>query len=263
MCGILAIIGQDADDASVSPQKRAQLIRRSRRLRHRGPDGTGVAVVQGAGGACFMAHERLNIVDTSELGTQPQQLSLECGGKVTWMCNGEIYNHASLRKEELAGVEIRGNSDCAVIGHLYVKYGAAFVDKLDGVFALAVFDSRSGSLLVARDAMGISPCYYGQGSGGSMYFASEMKAIHDVDGMSFKELPPGHYMTCNAGEAATTDNLLCRWYTPRWITDEAFVPSGELCLQDLKKTVIDAVVKRRMTDVPFGVLRGGTSSGSV
>ena len=264
MCGIFAVLGEDAAQAAVRPQARADLIRRSARLRHRGPDGTGVAIARAASGGahCFMAHERLNIVDTSPLGAQPQRLSLACGAEITWMCNGEIYNHARLREEELAGAEITGHSDCAVIGHLYLKHGPDFVGMLDGVFALAVFDGRDGgSLLVARDAMGISPCYVGRGGSGSLYFASELKAIHDVC-VGFEALPPGHLLRCGAADAASASqapvsSLLRRWYAPRWIADEAFVPSGALCLRDLRQTVIDAVVKRLMTDVPFGVLLSG------
>lgn len=178
MCGILCVYGPDAENAATKPQVRANLIKRSKRLRHRGPDGTGVMIcssgiveeelktcengnghchVNGTNGSkvsspsyCFMAHERLNIVDASELGAQPQSIELEDGGTIMWMCNGEIYNHSLLRSHELKDCNIVGHSDCAVIGHLYLKFGASFVGMLDGVFAVVLFDSRNGSLIVAR-----------------------------------------------------------------------------------------------------------------
>ena len=123
-----------------------------------------------------MAHERLNIVDPSDAGAQPQKIEID-GGVISWMCNGEIYNHAQLRREELKDVELNSGSDCAVIGHLYMRYGVDFIRMLDGVFALALFDSRTGSLIVARDAIGISPMYHGRSRNGSLYFASELKAL--------------------------------------------------------------------------------------
>ena len=204
MCGILCVLGEDGARARTSPQARAALIQRSARLRHRGPDGTGVAVVAD----CFMAHERLNIVDPSDTGAQPQKIELECGGVISWMCNGEIYNHEQLRRDKLKDITFNSGSDCAVIGHLYMRYGVDCIRMLDGVFALVIFDSRTGSLVVARDAMGISPVYHGRSPNGSLYFASELKAICDAC-VNFQALEPGHYFAYGRAFAAEGTH---RWY---------------------------------------------------
>lgn len=106
--------------------------------------------------------------------------------------NSEIYNHKAIHDEQLAGVEMQTKSDSAVLGYIYEREGAIThetLDRLDGIFATTVFDERTGHFIAARDPMGICPMYWGKGADGSTWFASEMKALHDVC-ETFEIFPP-------------------------------------------------------------------------
>ena len=164
MCGIYGMVVRPGAAPEV-----AALERMGRALVHRGPDGDGTAVRGRAALGC----RRLAIIDV-EHGAQP--LANE-DGDVVVVCNGEIYNHRALRERlERAGHRFRTHSDAEVIPHLYEEHGDRFVDALDGMFGLALWDARAGRLVLARDRMGEKPLYYATTDGG-LVFASEPKAI--------------------------------------------------------------------------------------
>ncbi|GJN07211.1 hypothetical protein PR202_ga25023 [Eleusine coracana subsp. coracana] len=156
MCGILAVLGCAAGDEK---EKRARVLELSRRLKHRGPDWSGLRQV----GDCYLSHQRLAIVDPAS-GDQPLYNEDQT---VVVTVNGEIYNHQAIR-EQLAATnhKFRTGSDCEVIAHLYEEHGEEFVDMLDGVFAFVLLDTRSGTFLAARDAIGVTPLYIGKNGGG-------------------------------------------------------------------------------------------------
>ncbi|KAH6796641.1 asparagine synthetase 3 [Perilla frutescens var. hirtella] len=234
MCGILAVLGV----ADNSQAKRSRIIELSRRLRHRGPDWSGLH----HHGDCYLAHQRLAIVDPAS-GDQPLYNEDKT---VVVTVNGEIYNHKELR-EKLKSHEFRTGSDCEVIAHLYEEYGEEFVNMLDGMFSFVLLDTRDNSFIAARDAIGITPLYVGWGLDGSTWFSSEMKALSD-DCERFMSFLPGHiYSSKNGG--------LRRWYNPTWYAET--IPSGPYDPLVLRRAFEKAVIKRLMTDVPFGVLLSG------
>uniref|UniRef100_A0A977Q795 Asparagine synthetase [glutamine-hydrolyzing] n=1 Tax=Vitis vinifera TaxID=29760 RepID=A0A977Q795_VITVI len=234
MCGILAVLGC----VDNSQAKRSRIIELSRRLRHRGPDWSGLHCHQD----CYLAHQRLAIVDPTS-GDQPLYNEDKT---VVVTVNGEIYNHKQLR-EKLTSHQFRTGSDCEVIAHLYEEYGEDFVGMLDGMFSFVLLDTRDKSFIAARDAIGITPLYIGWGLDGSIWFASEMKALSD-DCERFMSFLPGHYYSSKRGE-------LRRWYNPPWYSEH--IPSTPYDPLVLREAFEKAVIKRLMTDVPFGVLLSG------
>ncbi|XP_042039335.1 asparagine synthetase [glutamine-hydrolyzing] 2-like [Salvia splendens] len=236
MCGILAVFGV----ADNSQKKRSRIIELSSRLRHRGPDWSGLHHHKD----CYLAHQRLAIVDPAS-GDQPLYNEDKT---IVVAVNGEIYNHKELR-EKLKSHEFRTGSDCEVIAHLYEDYGEDFVNMLDGMFSFVLLDTRDNSFIAARDAIGITPLYYGWGLDGSTWFASEMKAISD-DCERFMTFPPGHVYSSKTGGVQ-------RWYNPPWWNPASPIPSGPYDPLVLRKAFEKAVIKRLMTDVPFGVLLSG------
>ncbi|XP_061336602.1 asparagine synthetase [glutamine-hydrolyzing] 3 isoform X3 [Gastrolobium bilobum] len=233
MCGILAVLGC----VDNSQGKRARIIELSRRLRHRGPDWSGLH----CHGDCYLAHQRLAIVDPTS-GDQPLYNE---DRTVIVTVNGEIYNHKQLR-QQLKSHQFRTGSDCEVIAHL-VKHGEDFVDMLDGIFAFVLLDTRDNSFIAARDAIGVNSLYLGWGHDGSTWFASEMKALSD-DCERFISFPPGHIYSSKQGG-------LRRWYNPPWYSEH--IPSTPYDPMMLCEAFERAVLKRMMTDVPFGVLLSG------
>ncbi|KAB1210253.1 Asparagine synthetase [glutamine-hydrolyzing] 3 [Morella rubra] len=241
MCGILAVFGCTDN----SQAKRSRIIELSRRLRHRGPDWSGLH----CHGNCYLAHQRLAIVDPTS-GDQPLYNEDKT---VIVTVNGEIYNHKQLR-EKLKSHQFRTGSDCEVIAHLYEEYGEDFVDMLDGMFSFVLLDTRDNSFIAARDAIGITPLYIGWGLDGSVWFASEMKALSD-DCERFMSFLPGHIYSSKQGG-------LRRWYNPTWYSEDIpSTPYDPLLLRETfekaHSKLLLAVVKRLMTDVPFGVLLSG------
>ncbi|ONK80894.1 uncharacterized protein A4U43_C01F22930 [Asparagus officinalis] len=234
MCGILAVLG--CVDTSLA--KRYRIIELSRRLRHRGPDWSGLH----CHGDCYLAHQRLAIMDPAS-GDQPL---FNEDKTIVVTVNGEIYNHEELRLK-LKSHKFNTGSDCEVIAHLYEEYGEDFVDMLDGMFSFVLLDTRDKSFIAARDAIGITPLYMGWGLDGSIWFASEMKALSD-DCERFISFPPGHIYSSKTGG-------LRRWYNPPWFSEH--IPSTPYDPLVLRDAFEKAVVKRLMTDVPFGVLLSG------
>jgi len=160
--------------------------------------------------------------------------------------NGEIYNHEEL-KAKLTSHKFQTGSDCEVIAHLYEEYGEEFVDMLDGMFSFVLLDTRDKSFIAARDAIGICPLYMGWGLDGSVWFSSEMKALSD-DCERFISFPPGHLYSSKTGG-------LRRWYNPPWFSE--CIPSTPYDPLLIRESFEKAVIKRLMTDVPFGVLLSG------
>ncbi|CAM0953539.1 unnamed protein product [Alopecurus aequalis] len=234
MCGILAVLGV----GDVSLAKRARIIELSRRLRHRGPDWSGLHSFED----CYLAHQRLAIVDPTS-GDQPLYNEDKT---VVVTVNGEIYNHEEL-KAKLKSHKFQTGSDCEVIAHLYEEYGEEFVDMLDGMFSFVLLDTRDKSFIAARDAIGICPLYMGWGLDGSIWFSSEMKALSD-DCERFISFPPGHLYSSKTG-------ALRRWYNPPWFSES--IPSTPYDPLLIRESFEKAVIKRLMTDVPFGVLLSG------
>jgi len=243
MCGIVVILESNEDAATL----RQKAIKLAKRVRHRGPDWSGVAVQEIKSNESksinVFAHERLAIVDPAT-GAQP---ITSADGSVVLAVNGEIYNHKKLRATILKDCQFQSNVDCEVILHLYQKFGDNFLNYLDGIFAFVISDRKTGKWLAARDHMGIIPLYVGHDKQGAIWFASEMKALHDQCAR-FEEFPPGNYWTKESGGFK-------RWYEPQWWNES--IPTAPLDLKLLRETFEKAVVKQLMTDVPYGVLLSG------
>lgn len=234
MCGILAVLGCSDD----SQAKRSRVLELSRRLKHRGPDWSGIY----QHGDFYLSHQRLAIIDPAS-GDQPLFNENET---IAVTVNGEIYNHEELRGR-LPNHKFRTGSDCDVIAHLYEEHGENFIDMLDGVFSFVLLDTRDNSFIVARDAIGITSLYIGWGLDGSVWISSELKGLHD-DCEHFESFPPGHLYSSKTG-------ALRRWYNPPWFSES--IPSAPYDPLVLRHALENAVIKRLMTDVPFGVLLSG------
>ena len=197
-----------------------------------------------------MVHKRLSIVAPGPDGDQP--LYTDDSHDTTFICNGEIYNHAKLR--EKYNIKSANKSDCQVIGHLYEEKGPEFVRELDGMFAFVIEDRRDGTIMAGRDHMGKIPCYVAYGKDGSVWFSSEMKCLVDDPGIEKYEIfPPGHYYLKKPGEEAQW----VRWYDPEWVVNEDYVPTRKADYTELRETVVNAVKDRLMADVPYAVLLSG------
>ena len=245
MCSILGILDLQSD----ADKLRGQALDLSRRMRHRGPDWSGIYASDDA----VLAHERLAIVDLNS-GAQPLYSP---DGKVVLAVNGEIYNHRELRAE-FSDYDYQTESDCEVILALYQEYGADFLDRLNGIFAFALYDSRDKTWLVGRDHIGIIPLYQGRDEHGNLYVASEMKALTPVVKQLW-EFPPGHYQQGGKGESAPEP---VKYYVRDW-TDFANVKDIETDKLALKQGLEDAVTRQLMTDVPYGVLISGGLDSSI
>uniref|UniRef100_P49091 Asparagine synthetase [glutamine-hydrolyzing] n=2 Tax=Brassica oleracea TaxID=3712 RepID=ASNS_BRAOL len=235
MCGILAVLGCSDD----SQAKRVRVLELSRRLRHRGPDWSGIY----QNGFNYLAHQRLAIIDPDS-GDQPL---FNEDKSIVVTVNGEIYNHEELRKG-LKNHKFHTGSDCDVIAHLYEEHGENFVDMLDGIFSFVLLDTRDNSFMVARDAVGVTSLYIGWGLDGSLWVSSEMKGLHE-DCEHFEAFPPGHLYSSKSGGGFK------QWYNPPWFNES--VPSTPYEPLAIRSAFEDAVIKRLMTDVPFGVLLSG------
>ncbi len=242
MCGIVC-----AFDIKGDPQEmRVQVLEMSRKIRHRGPDWSGIY----CGGNSLMAHERLAIVDPQS-GKQPLFSS---DRKQILAVNGEIYNHQEIRKRFEGKYEFLTQSDCEVILALYREKGPHFIDELNGIFAFALYDEETGKYLVARDHIGIIPLYMGWDIHGNFYVASELKALEGVC-VRMEEFPPAHYLYGPGSEPV-------RWHSREWISYEA-VQENVSSIARLKEALEAAVHRQLMSDVPYGVLLSGGLDSSV
>lgn len=242
MCGILVVLNASESAKAL----REKVISRVKRIRHRGPDWSGVYADDNA----ILAHERLAIVDVSG-GAQP--LVDPDTGRVLAV-NGEIYNHKLLRSELKKPHTFQTESDCEVILHLYDEHGPQFLNRLNGIFAFVLYDPKKSSYFIARDHMGIIPLYWGKDTAGQVFVASEMKAIIDVCG-HVEEFPPGHYF--HSGDKAPT-----RYYNPSWF-DTSNLPTTGFDAAKLRNALEGAVKRQLMCDVPYGLLISGGLDSSI
>lgn len=239
MCAIFGIFGlQPGDDLHAL---RREALDRSRRQRHRGPDWSGVHVDEGA----ILVHERLAIVDPAG-GAQPL---LSEDGDLVLAVNGEIYNHATLKDALRQPYAFQTASDCEVINALYrEEEPKAFLNRLNGIFAFALWDRANGRALIARDPIGVVPLYWGHDAEGRLRVASEMKALAD-DCADVAPFPPGHWYDSATG-------ALVQYYARPWRHYET-VEGVEVALAELRGAFEAAVHRQLMTDVPYGVLLSG------
>ncbi len=240
MCGFIAVF----DPSGGARQLREQVVAQSRLIRHRGPDWSGVH----ADDRVVIAHERLAIVDVTH-GAQPL---LSPGAAQVLAVNGEIYNHRELRAS-LPAYAFTTESDCEPILPLYLEARsersfAAMLERLNGIFAFALWDAETGEWLIARDPIGVIPLYCGHDADGRLWVASELKAISEVCA-AVEIFPPGHYQT-------SSDDVPQPWYQPTW-RDFAIVEEGPVDSRALREALDAAVHRQLMTDVPFGVLLSG------
>ncbi|SKB25312.1 asparagine synthase B [Maribacter arcticus] len=242
MCGIVC-----AFDVKESTEVlRPQLLEMSKKIRHRGPDWSGIY----ADDKAILAHERLAIVDPAS-GKQPL---LSPNGKLVLAANGEIYNHRELRKQFEGKYDFKTESDCEVILALYQEKGVDFLDEMNGIFGFTIYDAEKDEYFVARDHMGIIPLYMGWDKNGTFYVASELKALEGTC-TKIELFPPGHYLHSSDGE-------LKRWYSRDWMEYDA-VKDNATSIQEIKEALEAAVHRQLMSDVPYGVLLSGGLDSSV
>lgn len=239
MCSIFGIFGLQAGDDL--PALRRRCLDLSQRQRHRGPDWSGVYVDAGA----ILVHERLAIVDPAG-GSQP--LLSEDGG-LALAVNGEIYNHLELKAELTQPYAFLTGSDCEVINALYEEdTPASFLNRLNGIFAFALWDRPRQRVLIARDPIGVVPLYWGHDEDGRLVVASELKSLVDICA-EVAQFPPGHWYDSATG-------TLTRYYDRPWRDYDA-VEGVEADRTALREAFERAVHRQLMTDVPYGVLLSG------
>ncbi len=242
MCGIVCAF----DLKDKSEVLRPQLLEMSKKVRHRGPDWSGIY----SDNKAILAHERLSIVDPVS-GKQP--LFSE-DKKLILAANGEIYNHRDLRKQFEGNYNFQTESDCEIILALYKKKGVDFIDEMNGIFGFALYDVDKDEYFIARDHMGIIPLYIGWDKNGTFYVASELKALEGVC-TKIELFPPGHYLSSKDGEYV-------KWYKREW-TDFDAVKENQTSIDELHDALEAAVHRQLMSDVPYGVLLSGGLDSSV
>ncbi len=242
MCGILGIFNLQQDVETLRPQA----LNMSKKQRHRGPDWSGIFTCKDA----ILVHERLSIVDPTS-GKQPL---FSTDGTLALAVNGEIYNHRQLKKELNNPYSFQTQSDCEVIIALYQEHGVNFIDKLNGIFAFALYDHEKNTYLIARDHMGIIPLYIGWDQYGNFYVASEMKALSGVCN-KIEVFPPGHYLH-------SVDGQIKPWHKRDWV-DYDNVKDNTTDIQKVKVAFEEAVNRQLMSDVPYGVLLSGGLDSSI
>lgn len=246
MCGIFAAHAYGKQDL---PAFRARAVALSKRLRHRGPDWSGCKTTEDS----ILVHERLAIVGVDS-GAQPL---VSTDGKLALAVNGEIYNHKALRKGlSDKNAVFKTHSDCEVIMHLYKEHDTKLCAMLDGMFSFVlVDDSVSPSrMIAARDPIGITTLYQGWNSAtpDAVYFASELKALHD-ECDKIISFPPGHVY-----DSATKETT--RYFQPTWWDGDVkpdAIPTKPVDFTVIRETLEKAVRKRLMAEVPYGVLLSG------
>ena len=242
MCGIVSIFNIKEQ----TPELRQKALRMSGKIRHRGPDWSGIY----CGGAAILAHERLAIVDP-ESGRQPL---FSPDKKQVLAVNGEIYNHQSIRRRYQDRFQFQTGSDCEVILALYRERGDGFLDELDGIFAFALYDVERDEYLIARDPIGVIPLYYGYDKEGRLYVASELKALEGQCD-SYSVFPPGHVLT-------KRDTKPRRYYERDWFSYDS-VKDNPASVDELREALEASVRRQMMSDVPYGVLLSGGLDSSI
>lgn len=263
MCGFVGAFdlnsGSQPIDEGLKEQLRSQVLDMSKKIRHRGPDWSGVYT----GSNAILSHERLSIVDPLS-GKQPL---VSDDGKIILAANGEIYNHQEIRRQFAEKYSFKTQSDCEVIIPLYKKYRAEengfckMIEELSGIFAFALYDSEKDVYLIARDEIGVIPLYQAWDKQGRYYVASELKALEGQNMVSIEEFPNGHYFYSKDKEPTL-------WYKRDWEefsavenAKRATDDNGEIINEDVIQNVRDglekAVKQQLMSDVPYGVLLSG------
>ena len=253
MCGIVGIFQLKEQ----TPQLRQKALSMSQKLRHRGPDWSGIW----CGGSAILAHERLSIVDP-ESGKQPL---FSPDGKQVLAVNGEIYNHQEIRKQFAGRYEFQTGSDCEVILALYREWRASltstdsdafppFLERISGIFAFALYDHENDEFLIARDPIGVIPLYIGYDADGTVYVASELKALEGQCGRYEPFLPGHYYWSKNPG--------IKRYYQRDWMEYDAVKNNGS-DEEEIRQSLRQAVKRQLMSDVPYGVLLSGGLDSSI
>ena len=294
MCGIVSILNVQEQ----TPELRQKALRMSQKIRHRGPDWSGIY----CGGSAILAHERLSIVDP-ESGGQPLYSP---DRRQVLAVNGEIYNHQDIRKKYAGRYDFQTGSDCEVILALYREWRQkipsfkgeeekeagieAFLEKLNGIFAFVLYDEECDEFLIARDPIGVIPLYIGYDSDGTVYVASELKAL-EGQCEHYEPFLPGHYLwskelsvkseegldrrpegesqfatahpTAQADSSFfTLHSSLKRYYRRDWMQYDA-VKDNDASVSDIHDALEAAVKRQLMSDVPYGVLLSGGLDSSV
>lgn len=267
MCGFVGAFdlnsGSKPIDEGLKEELRAQVLDMSKKIRHRGPDWSGVYT----GDNAILSHERLSIVDPLS-GKQPL---VSDDGKIILAANGEIYNHKEIRKEFEGKYNFQTGSDCEAIIPLYKKFRESgdftlMIEKLSGIFAFALYDSENDVYLVVRDEIGVIPLYQGWDKAGRFYVASELKAL-EGECQTIEEFPNGHYFY-------SKDEKPVRWYKRDWENFDAVKNNpratddkGEIInpsvIEKVRNGLESAVKQQLMSDVPYGVLLSGGLDSSI
>ncbi len=242
MCGIVGVFDLKRDAQELRPQ----ILEQSKKLRHRGPDWSGIY----CGEKAVIAHERLSIVDP-ESGGQPLYSKDK---KLILGVNGEIYNHQEIREKYKGEYEFQTGSDCEVILALYRDKKEKFLDDINGIFAFALYDEEEDAYLIGRDHIGIIPLYMGWDKYGNFYVGSELKSLEGYC-TKIEEFPPAHYLYSKDGE-------IKRWHNREW-TEYENVKDNAASIDELAQSLEDAVHRQLMSDVPYGVLLSGGLDSSI
>ena len=242
MCGIVAILNVKKQ----TPELRQKALRMSQKIRHRGPDWSGIY----CGGSAILAHERLSIVDP-ESGGQPLYSP---DRKQVLAVNGEIYNHQEIRRRYAGQYDFQTGSDCEVILALYREKGIDFLEDLNGIFAFVLYDEERDEFLIARDPIGVIPLYIGYDSDGTVYVASELKAL-EGQCERYEPFLPGHYFW-------SRESCMRRYYHRDWMQYDA-VKDNPASVDAIRDGLTAAVRRQLMSDVPYGVLLSGGLDSSV
>ncbi len=267
MCGFVGCFDLNSGSAPIAEglkeELRAQVLEMSKKIRHRGPDWSGVYT----GNNAILSHERLSIVDPLS-GKQPLVSDDE---KIILAANGEIYNHKEIRAKLADSYKFRTGSDCEVIIPLYKKYRESgdfskMIEELSGIFAFALYDSENNTYLIGRDEIGVIPLYQGWDKSGRYYVASELKAL-EGDCQTIEEFPNGHYYY-------SKDEKPTRWYKRDWesfdavknapkATDDKGEVINPAVIEKVRNGLEAAVKAQLMSDVPYGVLLSGGLDSSI
>jgi asparagine synthase (glutamine-hydrolysing) len=242
MCGIVGVFDLKVNHTEL----RSAVLKMSKKVRHRGPDWSGIFYCEKA----ILAHERLSIVDPQS-GRQPLYSKDK---NLVLAVNGEIYNHQYIRRKYENTYEFQTHSDCEVILPLYRDKGPAFLEEMNGIFAFALYDREKDSYFIARDHIGIIPLYMGWDQFGNFYVASELKALEGVC-KRIEEFLPGHYLYSREG-------VMKKWYSRDWMDYEA-VKNNSTSITDLRRALEASVHRQLMSDVPYGVLLSGGLDSSI
>ena len=248
MCGIVGIFNIKQQ----THELRDKALRMSQKIRHRGPDWSGIY----CGGSAILAHERLSIVDP-ESGGQPLYSP---DRKQVLAVNGEIYNHQEIRRRYAGQYEFQTGSDCEVILALYREKGIDFMEDLSGIFAFALYDEEQDAFLIARDPIGVIPLYIGYDSDGTVYVASELKAL-EGQCERYEPFLPGHY-AYGKGKVKNEKLKMTRYYKRDWFDYDA-VKNNAASVDAIRDALTAAVKRQLMSDVPYGVLLSGGLDSSV